>query len=552
MLLAVEMIALEPPPRFPAMYKDPLVFEEALAKESAAPPAGHTVTGITIPHHLVAADLIARGFRCASGGNYERIILLSPDHFRRSRLPFATARGSFETVFGDVVCDEAAVGSLLATCPEAAESALFAKEHGIHAVLPFVAKFFPKAKIVPVALRIDSKREDWLALVNALAPLVDSKTLIVQSTDFSHYLDHGKARRSDQQTLNTLALGDPEAITRLRQPMHLDSKAAQFVQMSLQRRIQKASPIVIANRNSQAYTPIRLEQTTSYIVQVYEPDDPPAAAWPLGLGETIWFFAGDTFFGRRVASMLAQPNRAEAVRQTVLRITQGYPLAVNLEGVIVNSLPDAKRVKKALVMEKEFTLGWLKALNVRLAGLSNNHALDGGETGLARTASALANVGIKPVRDGEVIDAGPFRLVALTDLSNTSMPHTGRITRETIARLPEPDHGGRPLFAVLHWGAEFRREATARQVELMDWLSGSPVTTIFGAHPHVDSGGLNLWRGSDGLICRSLGNFFFDQLDGSGGLVEVRFFEQKTFAVRWVSIGNLLHAAAAEGTTIGQ
>jgi poly-gamma-glutamate synthesis protein (capsule biosynthesis protein) len=176
------------------------------------------------------------------------------------------------------------------------------------------------------------------------------------------------------------------------------SKAAQFVQMALQRRVHRASPIVMANRNSQAYTRMRLEQTTSYIVQVYEPDNPPAAAWPPGPGEMVWFFAGDTFFGRSVASLLARPDRAEAVRERILRITQGHPLAVNLEGVIADSLPDAKRPRRALVMEREFTLNWLKALNVRVAGLANNHALDGGETGLAQTASALANAGITAMR----------------------------------------------------------------------------------------------------------------------------------------------------------
>ena len=325
-----------------------------------------------------------------------------------------------------------------------------------------------------MALRVDSKREDWLVLVDALALLVDSKTLVIQSTDFSHYLDHGKARRRDQQTMNTLALNDPEAVTRLRQPAHLDSKAAQFVQMALQRRVHNASPVVIANRNSQAYTRFRQEQTTSYIVQVYEPDDPSPASWPPGPEEAVWFFAGDAFFGRGVARMLAQPDRGEAVREAVLRITQGHPMAVNLEGVIVTSLSDARRVRHALVMEKEFTLGWLKALNVKLAGLANNHALDGGEAGLARTISALAAAGITPVRDGEVIDAGPFRAVALTDLSNASMPHAGRITRETIARLPQPDADARPFFALLHWGAEFRREATPRQIELMDWLREQP------------------------------------------------------------------------------
>ncbi len=339
--------------------------------------------------------------------------------------------------------------------------------------------------------------------------------------------------------MNTLALGDPEAITRLRQPAHLDSQAAQFVQMALQRRVHNASPAVISNRNSQGYTRVRQELTTSYIVQVYEPDDPPPEAWPPGPGETVWFFAGDAFFGR-VASMLAQPDRAEAVRKAVLRITQGHPLVVNLEGVIVTPLPDANRVKNVLVMEKDLTLGWLKALNVKLAGLANNHALDGGEAGLAQTVSALATSGITPVRDGEVIDVGPFRLVALTDLSNASTPHTGRITRETIARLPRPDHDARPLFALLHWGTEFRREATPRQIELTDWLRDSPVTAIFGAHPHVDSGGPESWRAGDGLICRSLGNFLFDQSNGSGALAEIRFFEDKTFAIRWVPVGNLL------------
>ena len=211
-------VAIEPA-RFAAMYDDPAVFEHALAKESVAPPAGHRVTGITVPHHLVAADLIARGFRCASYGSPTsgsfsfRPIISGGRGCRLRRRAERSRRFSAMSRATKVLSTR-----FLSACPKVAESALFAKEHGVHAVLPFVARFFPKAKIVPIALRIDSKREDWLALVDALAPLVDSKTLVVQSTDFSHYLDHGKARRRDQQTMNTLALGDPEAVARLRQP----------------------------------------------------------------------------------------------------------------------------------------------------------------------------------------------------------------------------------------------------------------------------------------------------------------------------------------------
>ena len=64
----------------------------------------------------------------------------------------------------------------------------------------------------------------------------------------------------------------------------------------------------------------------------------------------------------------------------------------------------------------------------------------------------------------------------------------------------------------------------------MDWMTDSPITAIFGAHPHVDSGGSEWWRAGDGLVCRSLGNFLFDQTNGSGAPAELRFFDDKTFA----------------------
>ena len=161
-------------------------------------------------------------------------------------------------------------------------------------------------------------------------------------------------------------------MTTLRQPENLDSKAAQFVHMLLEQRVHHARPAVIANRNSQAYVSYSQEQTTSYVVQVYEPDAPPPPAWPPAAGDAVWFFAGDAFFGRHVATLLAQPARAESVRRTVLGITQGHPLVVNLEGVIVPEVTNPAGAERVLVMEEAFTVDWLKSLHVKLAGIANN------------------------------------------------------------------------------------------------------------------------------------------------------------------------------------
>jgi predicted class III extradiol MEMO1 family dioxygenase len=77
----------------------------AIEKERHAQAPKLTTTGITTPHHLLAADLIARAFWTTAGNSYERIVILSPDHFRKSHHVLATTRRSFETVFGFVPTD---------------------------------------------------------------------------------------------------------------------------------------------------------------------------------------------------------------------------------------------------------------------------------------------------------------------------------------------------------------------------------------------------------------------------------------------------------------
>src|SRR5262245_5234656 len=189
----------------PSLYPDRAPFLAAIEKERPRQKPDVRLTGIGVPHHLLAADLIARGFWAASGRSYDRIILVSPDHFNRSRRPLATTRQDIETPFGIVHNDEAATGRLLSNGALFDESDLFKQEHGIAAVLPFAKHFFPDARIVPIVVSYGSTRADWDAAVAMLEALVEPGTLIVQSTDYSHYLTQQIAVRRDQETLNVIA-----------------------------------------------------------------------------------------------------------------------------------------------------------------------------------------------------------------------------------------------------------------------------------------------------------------------------------------------------------
>ena len=107
---AAAVTAAEQP--FPAMFRQEAIFLQAIERERNTVP-DLRVTGISVPHHLLAADLMARGFWAAAENRYERVIVLSPDHFNRAERPLATTRRDFETVFGPVENDRAVSGALL-------------------------------------------------------------------------------------------------------------------------------------------------------------------------------------------------------------------------------------------------------------------------------------------------------------------------------------------------------------------------------------------------------------------------------------------------------
>jgi AmmeMemoRadiSam system protein B len=513
---------------FPPFYPEAQPFIRAI-RQTKIPPLPCRITGLTVPHHLLAADLIARGFALASGQDYQRIIILSPDHFSRSATPFAVAGRDFQTVMGKVTIDAGAAARLRDN-PLVSASNLFSHEHGVRALLPFVAHYFPRARVVAVALHRDSGPAQWEALARSLAPLLGPGTLVVQSTDFSHYLPWEQARRYDQETLRVLSAGDPAGAAGLSQPQHLDSRGAQYVQLRLQKEVYGAGVAVVASRNSQEYTARRLTSTTSYLVQVYSPENVPIT------GARSFWFGGDTFLGRYLAGKAARGVWRQGLVQRVRQITGGAPLIVNLEGVMMAACP-ANPGPYRLCMAAGPALALLKELNVVAVSLANNHSHDFGEAALRDMRRLLGGAGITALADRSVTDLGPFRLAALTDLENRPTPARARL-RDGDLELFTPVTPEKPRFALVHWGEEFTAAPGPREEALAARLKARGVELVIGSHSHR-AGGLTGDRRQ--CVAYSLGNFIFDQRrpEVSGALLEVVFFPQGTYFLRLHPLGNL-------------
>jgi AmmeMemoRadiSam system protein B len=530
LLIAACFGADQPPEKeaFPPLFPDRGLFLAAIG-QCRVKTLPQKISGLTVPHHLLAADLLAAAFARVQGQDYRRIIILSPDHFSRSLSPFAVTRRDFETALGRLTTDRWAVHRLLAN-PLVSESSLFSHEHGVQALLPFIAHYFPRALIVPVALRHSSKPADWEALARTLAPLLGPDTLLVQSTDFSHYLSHQEARRRDQETLRVLSGGDPREVLSLTEPGHLDSRGCQYLQLRLQRQVFGANPTVIANRNSQEYTTEPVKKTTSYIVQLYSPE-------PLPVEEAqSYFFGGDTFFGRYVAEKLANQERRDALRRQVLRITGGKALILNLEGVLQEKRPESPG-PHTLCMESALALPLLKGLHVRAVSLANNHSRDLGEDSYWEMRRRLADHGIACLENRQVLDLGFFYLVGFTDVDNQSEAKIARLTRQDLEGLSRLNRD-KPLFAMIHWGREFADQSSPREKALATLLEAKGVEVIIGCHSHR-AGQLEGTRKSCRLF--SLGNFLFDQdmPRVSGMLLEAVFFPQGTYFLKVHPLNNL-------------
>ena len=509
---------------------DPQHVLQAIADAQPVDLGGAAVTGLALPHHRVATDLIAAGMvTAARGARPERIVLLTPDHFRRATRAFATTPRDFDTVLGRVPTDRRAVAALLRS-PQVAASQLFEREHGLGELLPYVAQLFPGVPVLPVAVRIGATRAQWDHMVEQLTPWVTPRTLVIQSTDFSHYLPHDQARKHDQQMLNVIAAGDLEAMARAQQPAHLDSRGGQYIQMRLQALRFGAQPIVFGNYNSAERGATTQEFTTSYVAQVYAPAARGRVVHPAGAAKSLCV-AGDTFFGRHVADWLSREAVRRRVADELRRRLRGCPLLLNLEGVLVDEDHAAQPLQ--LVMPTEDTLAWLRELGVVAVGVANNHSRDRGESAYAQMVRRLRAAGLQVLEQGELQDVGPLRVAAWTDLDN--QPHP----RRELMPLPVlPPGAAVPDLALLHWGREYVTRPGEREQVLARSLQSAGVAMVVGAHPHRASRRIELLGGLDAVQVHSLGNFVFDQRAplGSGAVLQISQFAQGTRALRLIPL----------------
>jgi AmmeMemoRadiSam system protein B/AmmeMemoRadiSam system protein A len=163
-------------------------------KALIVPPAGYVYSG-AVAASAYDAVRPARGV-------VRRVVLLGPVHRVAVRGLAVTSGEAFATPLGSIPIDRQALASLKDLPQVVTSDAAHALEHSLEVQLPFLQKTLGTFSLVPFAVGVAS--------IDQVAQVVERlwggpETLIVVSTDLSHYHAYDEARRIDGNTISRIA-----------------------------------------------------------------------------------------------------------------------------------------------------------------------------------------------------------------------------------------------------------------------------------------------------------------------------------------------------------
>lgn len=164
-------------------------------KAIIAPHAGYVYSGQT------AASVYSR--LIAWGDRIRRVVLLGPCHRVALRGLAAPSTLAFSTPLGSVPIDQSAIASLSDLPQVSIDDAPHAPEHSLEVHLPFLQAVLESFSLIPLAVGQATAEE----IAEVLERLWGGdETLIVISSDLSHYLPYDIARQIDRSTSEAILL----------------------------------------------------------------------------------------------------------------------------------------------------------------------------------------------------------------------------------------------------------------------------------------------------------------------------------------------------------
>jgi len=161
---------------------------------------------LIMPHagYIYSGQTAAYAAKVLKVNQFSKVIIMGPDHRVGMNYVAISQVSAYETPFGKIALHDDV--EKLRKYPSVFRSSKYSdqSEHSIEVILPFLQYFLKSFKFIPLVVgQIDPK-----ILVSSIEPLLDNHTLLVSSSDLSHYLKYNSAVDTDQHTIDLILKKD--------------------------------------------------------------------------------------------------------------------------------------------------------------------------------------------------------------------------------------------------------------------------------------------------------------------------------------------------------
>ncbi len=181
----------------------------------AAAPAGQEPApkAIIVPHagYIYSGPVAAAAYRRLEPlrARIRRVVLLGPSHRVGFEGLAVSGAGMFHTPLGDIPLDRALCDQLASLPQVHLLDQAHAMEHSLEVQLPFLQRMLDAFSLVPLVVGEATAEEVAEVLEMAWG---GDETLIVISSDLSHYHSYSEARQMDRTTCRAIESLQPESI----------------------------------------------------------------------------------------------------------------------------------------------------------------------------------------------------------------------------------------------------------------------------------------------------------------------------------------------------
>jgi AmmeMemoRadiSam system protein B len=176
---------------------------QSMVDEFLADAASHDepCRALIAPHagYIYSGPIAASAYACLvhRGEPIRRVVLLGPAHRVPVRGLAASSAASWATPLGSVRLDEAAIQELVALPQVRYDDRAHAAEHSLEVHLPFLQTVLADFALVPLVVGEATPQEVAEVLAHFAG---DEATVLVISSDLSHYQEYERARALDLAT----------------------------------------------------------------------------------------------------------------------------------------------------------------------------------------------------------------------------------------------------------------------------------------------------------------------------------------------------------------